>query len=138
MNNSRFITFDNVNNFRDIGGLKTHDGRMMKPGILFRSGDLSRLSASDSEKLLRLRLKLICDLRTPRERRFRRDRVRENESIRLVTVPIQHRKGSGNRRITGILMKKSRSHDFARFIKEYYLMLAFERTGQINEIVTLI
>ncbi|MFZ4563823.1 MAG: tyrosine-protein phosphatase, partial [Bacteroidales bacterium] len=32
-------------NFRDLGGIRTIDGRMVRPGILFRSGDLFSLQA---------------------------------------------------------------------------------------------
>lgn len=35
--------FEKITNFRDIGALPTEDGRMMKTGILFRSGEPWRL-----------------------------------------------------------------------------------------------
>jgi len=138
MNNDRFIVFDNVNNFRDIGGLALPNGRMMKTGILFRSGDLSRATAADAETLRRLNIRMICDLRTPRERIFRRDRILQDKSVRLVYVPIHHRKGSANQRARALLWKKLHGYDFTRFIREYYLTLAFERTAQINELFTLL
>ncbi|TFZ02724.1 tyrosine-protein phosphatase [Ramlibacter henchirensis] len=38
-------------NFRDLGGLPTHDGRTVRPGCLLRSGQLGDLHAGDIELL---------------------------------------------------------------------------------------
>ena len=59
--------FDKLSNFRDIGGLKTRDGNTIKLGVLFRSDELSKLTDKDIEMLQALNIKLICDLRTPKE-----------------------------------------------------------------------
>ena len=50
------IELDGACNFRDIGGLATRDGKVLRPGILFRSDDLSRLTDRDLEKLHQLKL----------------------------------------------------------------------------------
>ena len=55
-------------NARDLGGLRTADGRTVRPGLLLRSGELSRLTATDAEALQRLNLKTVVDFRTERER----------------------------------------------------------------------
>ncbi|WP_366249529.1 tyrosine-protein phosphatase [Terribacillus aidingensis] len=61
--------FEKLYNFRDIGGLPTKNGRMMKTGILFRSGELSRLSKKDFKKFNQLNINSICDLRTLNEQK---------------------------------------------------------------------
>ncbi len=54
-------------NFRDLGGMKTKDGRRIKPGLLHRSGDLHSITDEDVETLSRLGLAMIIDFRSPRE-----------------------------------------------------------------------
>ena len=50
-------------NFRDLGGYVTSDGRRVRWGQLYRSGDLSKLTDADLVYLEGLDLKLVCDLR---------------------------------------------------------------------------
>ena len=50
-------------NFRDLGGYVTSNGRRVRWGKLYRSGDLSRLTEGDLTYLESLDLKLVCDLR---------------------------------------------------------------------------
>jgi protein-tyrosine phosphatase len=50
-------------NFRDLGGYATTDGRRVRWGHLYRSGDLSKLTGGDLAYLASLDLKLVCDLR---------------------------------------------------------------------------
>lgn len=62
-------------NFRDFGGYSTADGQQVKWGYLFRSGQLSSLSAQDLSLLASLNLDLVCD--------FRRVEEQESEPSRL-------------------------------------------------------
>ena len=62
-------------NFRDLGGIRVSDGRQIKPGLLFRSGDLYSLSDEDILKLEQMNLATIIDLRAGREIAQRPDKV---------------------------------------------------------------
>ncbi|SFJ14743.1 tyrosine-protein phosphatase [Thermoflavimicrobium dichotomicum] len=132
--------FDGLSNFRDIGGLMTHDGRTMKSGVLFRSDELSRLTSNDLEKLKQFNIKVICDLRTPKECKSKPARIPHNEGIRIVNVPIHHHETQEVSRLKlfGFLFGKSGGDDFDHFNREYYRRMAFECTAPINEIITLI
>jgi len=55
-------------NFRDIGGYRTQDGRMVAWGNVYRTGVLSYFSERDHSKLLELGVTAICDLRREPER----------------------------------------------------------------------
>ena len=59
----REIKLEGGFNFRDLGGYQTEDCRQVKSGMLFRSGNLSRLTESDREIVKQLGIKKICDLR---------------------------------------------------------------------------
>ncbi|MGY3715931.1 tyrosine-protein phosphatase [Sutcliffiella cohnii] len=50
-------------NLRDLGGVQTKDGQMVKKGMLYRSGNLSRLTEAGEATLKELGIKKICDLR---------------------------------------------------------------------------
>jgi protein-tyrosine phosphatase len=54
-------------NFRDLGGIKTKDNKTIKPGLLFRSGDLFSITDDDIAVMQKLRLKMIIDFRSERE-----------------------------------------------------------------------
>ncbi|MDA8216498.1 MAG: tyrosine-protein phosphatase [Dehalococcoidales bacterium] len=130
--------FEGLANFRDIGGLATADGRHMKANVLFRSDDLSQLSRPDLRKMEQLNLRLICDLRTPTERRARPDRIPAG-NVRVVNVPIyQSEVGFLRPRILGFLLRRSSESDFEEFVRDYYQTIAFQQTAQIREVITLI
>jgi len=54
-------------NFRDLGGIPANDGRLIRRGLLFRSGDLHSITDEDIKTLTHLGLALIIDFRSPRE-----------------------------------------------------------------------
>ncbi|MBM4763690.1 tyrosine-protein phosphatase [Bacillus sp. B15-48] len=54
-------------NFRDMGGLETSDGRRVKQKILFRSGELSKLTIDDKRLLESFQIKSILDYRRQAE-----------------------------------------------------------------------
>ena len=74
-------------NFRDFGGYRTADGRQVKWGYLFRSGQLNHLSEQDLELLGNLNLDLICDFRRLEEQESEPSRLPEREP-RIASLPI--------------------------------------------------
>lgn len=78
-----------IHNFRDFGGYKTQNGTRLKKGLLFRSGDLSRATDSDLERLYALGIKTICDLRSEHERQRQPDRVPEAKPITFFNIPMR-------------------------------------------------
>lgn len=61
---SRYYQFDNVLNFRDIGGYKTTDGEEIRWRRVFRSGSLSNATTEDVQRLNNIGIKTIIDLRS--------------------------------------------------------------------------
>ncbi|MCX4688815.1 tyrosine-protein phosphatase [Kitasatospora purpeofusca] len=62
-------------NFRDAGGYRTADGQWVRMGVVYRSGDLSKLTDQDLAKLRRLGVRTVFDLRTPGEQKTAPDRI---------------------------------------------------------------
>jgi protein-tyrosine phosphatase len=62
-------------NFRDAGGYRTADGAWVKMGVVYRSGDISKLSAADLAELHRLGIHTVFDLRTDAEIKAAPDKV---------------------------------------------------------------
>jgi len=54
-------------NFRDLGGYEAEDGRTVKWGVVYRSGELSQLDDGDVAKLSELGIKTVVDLRSQEE-----------------------------------------------------------------------
>jgi len=63
----RVINLKGTSNTRDIGGYETSDQRTIRWGQIIRSENLSRLTASDFQKLEEMGVKTVIDLRTERE-----------------------------------------------------------------------
>lgn len=73
---NRFIPFDAIENARELGGLKTRDGRTVRRGLLIRCGNLSRATDTDTERLLRdFALSDVVDFRFPAEAGRDPDRI---------------------------------------------------------------
>ena len=75
-------------NFRDFGGYRTADGRQIKWGFLFRSGQLSGLSDQDVDLLASLELDLVCDFRRLEEQQTDPSRLPEQRRPRIASLPI--------------------------------------------------
>jgi protein-tyrosine phosphatase len=66
---SRLLPLAGAFNLRDFGGYATAEGRMVKRGMLYRSGTMVLLTDEDSEHLRSLGIRTICDFRRGNERR---------------------------------------------------------------------
>ena len=69
------LILDGGINFRDFGGLLAAEDRRIKPGCLFRAGDLHQLSARDCATLRDLPLRVILDYRDEEECRIKPDQL---------------------------------------------------------------
>lgn len=69
------IVLQGARNARDLGGIKTKDGREIRNGMLFRSSHLHDITTDDVEHLESIGLKRIIDLRSPIEKSQKPDIV---------------------------------------------------------------
>jgi len=63
----RLLPLEGGNNFRDLGGYPTADDKMVKRGLIFRSGLMTRLTVADQEMLSLLGINTIVDFRSREE-----------------------------------------------------------------------
>ena len=63
----RAVPLEGVLNTRDLGGLKTEDGRSVRTGQLIRSGEIDEISTSSMQSLDEMGVSVIVDLRTTSE-----------------------------------------------------------------------
>jgi protein-tyrosine phosphatase len=67
LSNTFIPVLSGQHNFRDLGGIPAIDGRLIRRGLLFRSGDLHSITDEDIITLTHLGLAMIIDFRSPRE-----------------------------------------------------------------------
>ena len=129
---------ESINNFRDFGGYKTKNGARLKKGLLYRSGDLSKATSADLEKISALGIKTICDLRSERERRVEPDRFPDVEPITFFNIPMRpivdyHARSLG--RLFSLLFGEERSRDY---IAESYKAYREYATGYLPQFKSLL
>ena len=83
---NRVIEMSNIKNFRDLGGYFTRADQQMKWGRIFRSGDLSSATLYDQERLRRLNIKTIIDLRS--DKTAKKYPILMHPNIRKISLPI--------------------------------------------------
>jgi protein-tyrosine phosphatase len=74
---------------RDIGGVATRDGRRVKPGLLFRSGEPRKLGEDAIRALDAVGLMLVCDMRADVERHYRPVEHAGYQRVRRLTRDIE-------------------------------------------------
>ncbi|MFI9827101.1 tyrosine-protein phosphatase [Streptomyces sp. NPDC051913] len=92
----RHVPFDALHNFRDLGGYRTADGRRIRPGVLYRSDSLGKLTPGtpDWSRFLSLGIRTVIDLRYPWEIE-RQGRIPADDSpdhdYAYINLSIEHR-----------------------------------------------
>ena len=82
---SKLLEFENLHNIRDLGGMATEDGGVIKDGRFIRCGNLSFLSFNEKRKLRRL-VELVVDFRSDKERAEKPDV--EIKGLEYLHIPI--------------------------------------------------
>ena len=86
-NEARVIDLEGQTNFRDIGGYKTEDGRTIKMGKVYRSGELPKLTDKDIETLESLHVNTLLNF-LMKEEIEKRGRDRLPKGVNEIFVPI--------------------------------------------------
>jgi len=110
----RQVPLDGQHNFRDIGGYETIDGRKVKRGLIYRSGELGRLSDKDVERLASLKIKTVVSFLLPAEIKARgADRLPAD--VKEVSLPME----AGNMGDLTLVVSEARdTGDFSKISPE--------------------
>lgn len=84
--NERLLSIKHGNNFRDLGGYQTNDGKTVKWHKLIRSGHLHELDQSDLTTLQKLNVAVDIDFRAPMEAKLQPDKVPSNAAYHRLSV----------------------------------------------------
>lgn len=128
-NVSKLIKKSGLINTRDLGGIKTADGRKIKPRRLIRSGDLSKLSDEGATVLLNeYGLKTVIDLRMDVEVQSAPDR--ELPGVKTLFCPLLDSSFFGIARDSYSMeawlnIFKTGDADPKQIFREMYLKIAF-------------
>ncbi|WP_433203951.1 tyrosine-protein phosphatase [Nocardia sp. CA-107356] len=71
----RSLNLQGVQNGRDAGGYRTADGRWVRTGLVYRTGQLNNATPADLAVLTDHQVSVVDDLRTVYERTIAKDRV---------------------------------------------------------------
>jgi protein-tyrosine phosphatase len=123
-----------VNNFRDFGGYLTQEGRRLRPGQLYRSGDLDRLRGADLKTIQTLRLQTIIDLRSPRECK---NGIGAPIGARRVNLPFDFERDA-RERLQPLMTKKNVEPEITAIISQTYAEMVDRVQVQLGELFRLL
>lgn len=130
------IELEGLANTRDLGGIKTEDGRSVRGKMLIRSGALSGATEHDAAALIdEYRLAKVIDLRTEEERLKNPDPEDLFDGVEFLDIPILNTQALGITREGGVkgLLKAVKAIDTdasGLMIDIYPSMLLDERSMQ--------
>ncbi|RJP62220.1 MAG: tyrosine-protein phosphatase [Ignavibacteriales bacterium] len=139
LKSNRIFKLEGASNFRDVGGIYNKDGRKLKPGLLYRSAELSGITSDDLNQLKRLNVKTIIDLRTVAERQSKLIPTNHNSGFKVINIPISDRdKEMTQKEFFRFLISKGKDYNFGEYLHEIYFKIAFEKQEAVNKAFDLL
>ncbi len=126
----RRLPVEGVENFRSIGGYKTTDGRVVKKGIIYRSGQLHNLTKDDTVLFANLGIRVIADFRGPSEVEEEPDVIPEGVSYKSYPVDIA---GSDLREKIISVIKGDSEMDMSGYMMDINRQFVLDYTGTYSK-----
>jgi protein-tyrosine phosphatase len=131
---NRRIDFDNTVNFRDLGGLKTKDGKTVNWGKIFRSDNLSELKSSEFQRFNQLKISTVFDLRTNHEIEGKEDRLPAN--VKYIHTPtVADNEGEIAKLRKKVISGAISESEAARQTTQFYQDAVTVHAGALKEII---
>ena len=136
---ARYMGFENTINFRDLGGLKTKDGKTVRKGFIYRSDNLSKLESDDFDAFNALRIATVFDLRTDHEIEGKEDHLPGN--VRYMHTPVVQDnageiKGLKKRVLNGDITERQAKDMTARFYSDAVTANIGSVQSIVNQIIS--
>ncbi len=119
--NTRVLSVRGVENFRDLGGYTGFDGRTVKWGCLYRSGQLSNLNNRGLTTLSNLNLHTVIDFRSKLEVEKHPNRL--PPGTRQINLPIL---GQLNKDMEQEVHSRIKNNNFLDFKPEDFFLAAYQ------------
>lgn len=131
----RHVQLEGQSNMRDLGGLETKDGRSLKRGEVYRSGEFPHLTDEDVAKLENLDINTVVNFLLPKEIEMNgRDRL--PDGVREIPEPIH---GERAAELTIVAQNAIRSGEFEKLPPEmnpeFHRMLMEEGKDQYSALL---
>jgi len=81
------VAIEGQKNFRDLGGFITDDGKSVKWGMVFRSGELSALTDDDKQFMANMHFNMLIDFRYDEELDENPDNI--PDGIDVLNIPVE-------------------------------------------------
>ena len=111
-NEHRLLNFEGIPNFRDLGGYQASDGRTVKWGRLYRSGNFAEASRADLAGLQSLELATFIDFRSGVEKTEEPNRLPDPAGFAVVDIPVLD---EGNKNLFGEISERIETDNFDGF-----------------------
>ncbi|MEP5569840.1 MAG: tyrosine-protein phosphatase [Halioglobus sp.] len=136
----RLLNFEGIDNFRDLGGYATSDGKTVKWGKLFRSANFSETSRADQKVLDSLALKSLVDFRSAAEKEEEPNQLPKSPPFEVIEIPTMD---GGDNSVGEEIMARFKSGDFADFDPDRFMIDANRQftstfTPQFSEFMQIV
>jgi protein-tyrosine phosphatase len=121
-------------NLRDFGGFHTKSGALMKTGILYRSGNLQKLTASNHVAISELRIHTIIDFRSMAEQEKNPGTF---PGSRKVSLPCSIEQLTRDR-LRPLLLRRSADEEIIEAIDDVYEVMVDLMVEPIGEMIRII
>ena len=120
----------NIRNFRDIGGYRNRDGKVMKKNMIFRGGSLERITQDQADYFENtLAIRHVLDFRDKKEAEMEKDyafRIADYEQISALRTQKHDVNGFDFEKIIKNKMDADQFQYILGYLKEGYRTMAFE------------
>jgi protein-tyrosine phosphatase len=137
---ARRLALEGAYNFRDLGGLRTQNGKTVRWGQVFRSDTLTRLTANDYQRLNVIGISLVCDLRTREERKTDPTEWQDGSPVFVLAPVSENDKGaSQNGNLAEALRSSKVSVEEGKALfEQFYIRIVFDSAPKFGAVLRAI